>query len=373
MSIFRLPDLGEGLEEAEIVAWHVAAGDHVVADQPLLSVETDKAVVEVPSPCSGRIKALLAEPGTVVKVGAPLVEFEEGTGEDAGAVVGELARAPETPTVTAGEGVASAAARAAPAVRRRAAELGVDLARVVGSGPEGTITLADVEAAARGAAAPATPEPERAPELLPLRGVRRAMARTMARAHAEVVPATVVDEADVGRWRPGTDVTLRLVRAIVAGCRAEPALNARFLSEAEGRVLESRIDVGIAVDLPDGLIVPVLRDVANRTPADLRAGLDRLKRDVRARTIPLAELKGATITLSNFGTLGGRFAQLVVVPPQVAILGAGRIYEGVRVSAGAIRITRLLPLSLTFDHRAVTGGEAARFLQAAIADLELPD
>ncbi|MCS6879088.1 MAG: dihydrolipoamide acetyltransferase family protein [Geminicoccaceae bacterium] len=373
MRTFHLPDLGEGLEEAEIVAWHVAVGDHVVADQPLLSVETDKAVVEVPSPRSGRIKALLAEPGAIVKVGAPLVEFEEGPGVDAGAVVGELARAPEVVAPTPASAPA-AGVRVAPAVRKRAAELGVDLARVTGSGPEGTVTLADVEAAAAASAPrPVPAEPEKAVELLPLRGVRRAMARTMARAHAEVVPATVVDEADIGRWREGTDVTLRLVRAIVAGCRAEPALNARFLSEAEGRVLESRIDVGIAVDLPDGLIVPVLRDVANRTPADLRAGLDRLKRDVRARTIPLAELKGATITLSNFGMLGGRFAQLVVVPPQVAILGAGRIREGVRVVGGAIRTTRLLPLSLTFDHRAVTGGEAARFLQAVIGDLELPD
>jgi pyruvate dehydrogenase E2 component (dihydrolipoamide acetyltransferase) len=236
--------------------------------------------------------------------------------------------------------------------------------------------MADVEAAA-GARSPAGGGPAAggpaAAELLPLRGVRRAMARSMARAHAEVVPATVVDEADVGRWPEGTDVTLRLVRAIAAGCRAEPALNARFLSEAEGRVLEARVDLGIAVDLPDGLIVPVLRDVTNRTAADLRAGLDRLKRDVRARTTPLAELRGATITLSNFGMLGGRFAQLVVVPPQVAILGAGRIREDVRVVAGAIRITRLLPLSLSFDHRAVTGGEAARFLQAVIGDLELPD
>ncbi|MCL6607914.1 MAG: 2-oxo acid dehydrogenase subunit E2 [Geminicoccaceae bacterium] len=378
MTTFRLPDLGEGLEEAEIVAWHVAVGDHVVADQPLLSVETDKAVVEVPAPRSGRIAALLAEPGAIVKVGAPLVEFADVERPDAGSVVGTLVRAEEpAPPPPPAPGAAEGAVKAAPAVRRRAQELGVDLSRVVPSGPEGTVTMADVEAAAAGARPPTGGGPlaggSTAAELLPLRGVRRAMARTMARAHAEVVPATVVDEADVGRWPEGTDVTLRLVRAIAAGCRAEPALNARFLSEAEGRVLEARVDLGIAVDLPDGLIVPVLRDVTNRTAADLRAGVDRLKRDVRARTIPLAELRGATITLSNFGMLGGRFAQLVVVPPQVAILGAGRIREDVRVVAGAIRITRLLPLSLSFDHRAVTGGEAARFLQAVIGDLELPD
>lgn len=356
MITFRLPDLGEGLEEAEIVTWHVAPGDHVVADQPLLSVETDKAVVEIPAPRSGRIARLHGEPGTIVKVGAPLVELDEGPSSDSGAIVGELEAAPRP--------AAAAAPKASPAVRRRAAELGLDLAAVRGSGPDGTVTMADLEAAAAGSEAAGAGR-------APLRGVRRAMARSMARAHREVVPATVMDEADIGAWRPGEDVTLRLLRAIVAGSRAELALNARFLGEEEGRVLGSRIDVGIAVDTPDGLFVPVLRDVGRRPAADLRAGLERLKADVRARSIPPEELKGATITLSNFGMLGGRHAQLVVVPPQVAILGAGRIREDVRVRRGAIRLTRVLPLSLTFDHRAVTGGEAARFLAATITDLEL--
>lgn len=371
MITFRMPDLGEGLEEAEIVAWQVAVGDHVVADQPLVTVETDKAVVEIPAPRAARIVALHGAPGTIVKVGAPLVDLEETVTADAGAIVGELEQAAEPMQPTASAATPSRQVRAAPAVRRRAAELGVELARVVPTGPDGTVTLADVEAAGSSKEPPQSSGT--AAELLPLRGIRRAMARTMARAHAEVVPATVVEEADIGRWPTGTDVTLRLVRAIVAGCRAEPALNARFVAEAEGRVLESRIDLGIAVDLADGLVVPVLRDVANRAPDDLRAGLERLKRDVRARRIPLAELRGATLTLSNFGMLGGRFAQLVVVPPQVAILGAGRIREDVRVGAGAIRPTRVLPLSLTFDHRAVTGGEAARFLTAVIGDLELAD
>lgn len=371
MITFRMPDLGEGLEEAEIVAWQVAVGDHVVADQPLVTVETDKAVVEVPAPRAARIVALHGGPGTIVKVGAPLVDLEETTTSDAGAIVGELEQAVKPAPTATSAAAPSPEVRAAPAVRRRAAELGVDLSRVTPSGPEGTVTIADVESAL------ASQEPAAsagsAAEILPLRGIRRAMARSMARSHAEVVPATVVEEADVGRWPTGTDVTLRLVRAIVAGCRAEPALNARFVAEAEGRVLESRIDLGIAVDLTDGLVVPVLRDVANRAPEDLRAGLERLKRDVRTRRIPLAELRGATLTLSNFGMLGGRFAQLVIVPPQVAILGAGRIREDVRVLAGAIRPTRVLPLSLTFDHRAVTGGEAARFLNAVISDLELED
>jgi pyruvate dehydrogenase E2 component (dihydrolipoamide acetyltransferase) len=361
--VFTLPDLGEGLHEAEIVTWHVAEGDHVVADQPLLSVETDKAVVEVPSPHSGRIARLLAAPGEIVAVGAPIVEFAEGGEEpaDAGAVVGELPRervkgeAPAAP---------AAAGRAAPAVRRLAAELGVDLGTIEGTGPGGTITRADVERAARVVAPPARTEP--------VRGVRRAMARNMERSHREIVPATVCDDADIGAWGPDEDVTIRLALAIAHACRVEPALNAHYHPEREERVLFDRVDLGIATDTPDGLFVPVLRDVGNRSPEDLRRGLDNMKRDVRARSIPLEELRGQTITLSNFGMFCGRYAQLVILPPQVAILGAGRIREEVRVVDGAPAVRRVLPLSLTFDHRAVMGGEAARFLRAVIEHLGRP-
>ncbi len=352
--IFHLPDLGEGLKEAEIVSWHVAEGDHVVADQPLLSVETDKAVVEVPCPYAGRIARILAREGEVVAVGAPLVAFETEAREDSGTVVGAL---PERQTEAAPSG-----ARAAPAVRRLAQELGIDLEAVAGTGPGGVVTREDVERAAR--------ERARAPKGEPMRGVRRTMARNMERAHREVVPATVCEDADITAWPPGEDVTIRLVRAIAAACRAEPALNAHYLSERDERVLFPYIDLGIAVDTPDGLFVPVLRDIGNRSMEDLRRGLERMKRDVRARAIPPQELKGATITLSNFGTFAGRYAQLVVLPPQVAILGAGRIREAVRAIDGAPKVRRLLPLSLTFDHRAVMGGEAARFLGAVIADLE---
>jgi pyruvate dehydrogenase E2 component (dihydrolipoamide acetyltransferase) len=199
------------------------------------------------------------------------------------------------------------------------------------------------------------------------------MASNMARSHAAVVPATVTDEADIGGWRAGEDVTMRLVRAIVAGCGAVPALNAHFLGETDGRLLHEHVDLGIATDTPDGLFVPVLRNVGRREIADLRRGLERMKADVRARSVPREELVGATITLSNFGMFGGRHAQMVILPPQVAIVGAGRIRDDLRVHDGAIRITRVLPLSLTFDHRVVMGGEAARFLAALVADLERHD
>jgi 2-oxoisovalerate dehydrogenase E2 component (dihydrolipoyl transacylase) len=393
MRQFTLPDLGEGLQEAEIVAWHVNAGDHVVADQPLLSVETDKAVVEVPSPWSGRIARVFAAKGDLVKVGAALVEFDEGPQQDSGTVVGEIDRgepvlarpgvpawgslphrgAPDTSAVAsnAGEMPDHAAGRppsralpllALPAVRALARKLDVDLNLVQGTGAGGTITRTDVERAAKGLADAGPAEP--------LKGMRRAMAQRMAAAHAEVVPTSVTDEADIDDWPHGEDLTMRLVGAIAAACAAEPALNAWYNSAAAERRLLKRIDLGIAVDTGDGLIVPVLRNVAERDARDLRAGLDRMRADARARSIPPDELRGATITLSNFGMIGGRFASLVVVPPQVAIVGAGRAAPRVIARQGQIAVRRVLPLSLTFDHRVVTGGEAARFLVALKSDLE---
>jgi 2-oxoisovalerate dehydrogenase E2 component (dihydrolipoyl transacylase) len=360
---FNLPDLGEGLQDAEVVAWHVVAGDHVVADQPLVAVETDKAVIEIPSPYAGRIARVHAEAGERVKVGAPLVEFVEGASADTGAIVGELATPPPSSDVDVERRPRVPGPRAAPAVRRRAHELGVDLADVVATGPDGAITTEDVEKTTRIAAA-ATPAEE-------VRGVRRAMAVNMARAGAEIVPATVSDDADIGNWEESEDFTVRLVRAIVAGCKAAPALNAWYDGTRMERRLHRTIDLGLAVDIGDGLIVPVLRDVGNRDAASLRQGVDRLKADVRARTVPLAELRGQTMTLSNFGMFAGRYATLVIVPPQVAILGAGMARPAVVPRDGKPVIRRILPLSLTFDHRAVAGGEAALFLRAVTRDLEL--
>lgn len=367
MTVFVLPDVGEGLQEAEIVAWHVAVGDHVVADQPLVSVETDKAVVEIPSPQSGHVAALHGERGDVVPVGAPLVDFADGTHHDVGAIVGDLpsddaepaAAGPAPPPAVSG-----GTSKATPLVRRLAKKLSVDLDAVVPSGPHGSVTRADVEAAARDE----TGSDEARVE--PLRGVRRAMDANMTRAHAEVVPATVTDEADITDWQPGTDTTVRLVRAVAHACATEPALNAAYLGRDEGRRMHVHVDVGIAVDTPDGLFVPVLRDVAARDADDLRLGLDAMRADVEARSVAPEHLQGATITLSNFGVFGGRHASLVVVPPQVAIVGAGRARDAVAPHAGGIAVRRLLPLSLTFDHRVVMGGEATRFLVALRADLE---
>jgi pyruvate dehydrogenase E2 component (dihydrolipoamide acetyltransferase) len=352
MSTFALPDLGEGLQEAEIVSWHVAEGDHVVVDQPLVAVETEKAVVEVPSPKSGHVARLLVEAGARVKVGAPLLEFEEGRHAESGAVVGELA------------GPATLArpipVRATPAVRARARELGVDLLRVTPTGHEGTISLADVQAAAsRSIAAAGT-----------LRGPWRTMAANMAQAWREVVHATLYDEADIEAWSATEDLTCRLVRALIAGCKTEPALNASFDAASLSLRDNPTIDVGLAIDSPKGLFVPVLRDAADATALDWRRKIDALKRGVQESSLTPADLRSPTITLSNFGSIAGSHASLIIMPPQVAILGVGRIAaRPVRIADGSIALHRALPLSLTFDHRAITGGMAARFLRAVITDL----
>jgi pyruvate dehydrogenase E2 component (dihydrolipoamide acetyltransferase) len=362
---FNLPDLGEGLQAAEIVAWHVAEGEHVVTDQPLLSVETEKAVVEIPSPQSGRIKQLLVRPGARVSVGAPLLVFEEGPHLDAGTVVGVLdtpARQPNRggpPDLPKAEGEA-AAIRAAPAVRARARELGVDITKVAPSGPGGAITVADVVAAAANVNGTRTA----------LRGARRTMADNMARAWREVVHATLHDEADIETWSKDEDVSIRLIRAIVTGCKAEPKLNASLNASRLSLDLNDRIDLGLAIDSPDGLFVPALRDVARSLPADWRREIDRLKQGVRERSLSPADMRGPTITLSNFGTIAGTHAALVIMPPQVAILGAGRINERAIRAGATAEFHATLPLSLSFDHRAISGGEAARFLRAVIDDLQ---
>ena len=357
---FTLPDLGEGLEEAEIVAWLVNEGDHVVANQPLVSVETDKAVVEIPSPWSGTIARRFGTKGDLIKVGAALVEYSEGADADTGTIVGEVQRSEPAPEVEAAG--RAKGLQVLPAIRALARKLDVDLNVVQGSGTGGMITRADVERAARSLTEAGPAEP--------LKGMRRAMAQRMALAHAQAVPTTVIDEADIDAWSKETDITIRLVQAMAAACKAEPSLNAWYNAEASERRLLSRVDVGIAIDLEGGLLVPVLRNVGERDRADLRTGLNRMRADAAARSIPPEELRGATITLSNFGMIGGRFASLVVVPPQVAIIGAGRAERRVVVNNDQQVVHRMLPLSLTFDHRAVTGGEAARFLAALKSSLE---
>jgi 2-oxoisovalerate dehydrogenase E2 component (dihydrolipoyl transacylase) len=358
MKTFRLPDLGEGLTEAEIVAWHVGEGDHVVADQPLVSVETQKAVVEIPAPQSGRITRLFGQPGDILPVGSPVAEFDGHDAQESETVVGELPHENGSPEVVTSPEARRGApmVKAAPAVRKLADGLGVDLTTLTPSGKDGVVTAADVHAAASEKNMSANDDEH-------LRGPRRAMAKAMAQAGRHVVRATVTAEADVSNWQPGEDIMVRLVRAITAACARSPMLNAWFDGEALSLKQQEDVDLGIAMDTPDGLFVPVLRNANHLEQNEIRAALDDLKRQVSARSITPTGMEGASITLSNFGSLGGIFAELVVMPPQVAILGAGRIQ---RRSGNKAR----MPLSLSFDHRAITGGEAMQFLNAVIGSLE---
>lgn len=368
MTVFKLPDLGEGLREAEVVEWHAAAGDEVDAGAPLVSVETEKSIVDIPSPQSGTVRKLCAAVGDVVPTGAPLVEFEgdEAPAADSGTVVGRIEVGDQKlkETATAERGGRGTRIRATPAVRALARKLEVDLGIVTPTGPDGTISAEDVRRVA-----------DRFRELGPielLRGVRRVMAAKMMQTGGDVIPAAVFDDADVDHWPSGEDATVRLLLALAAGCRAEPALNAWFDSHSLGRRLLARIDVAVAMDTAEGLFTPVLRDVGNRGSADLAQGLERIKADVAARTIPAADMMGYSITLSNYGSIAGRYAVPVVLAPTVAILGAGRIKPRPVAVEDAVVAHRVLPLSLTFDHRAVTGGEAARFLATVVAELEKP-
>jgi pyruvate dehydrogenase E2 component (dihydrolipoamide acetyltransferase) len=197
------------------------------------------------------------------------------------------------------------------------------------------------------------------------------MARAMALSGRAVVPATLTDHANIQAWGPDENPTLRLVRAIGTACAAEPALNVGF--DGERRAPHAGVDLAIAVDTPDGLFAPVLRQVDKIPAAQLASKIAELRVAVGNRTIAPEALKGATITLSNFGMIGGEHAALVISPPQVAILGAGRIHDAVLAIDGTPAVRRVLPLSLTFDHRTVTGGEAARFMAAVRADLAQTD
>lgn len=369
MKIFKLPDLGEGLQEAEIVSWHVNVGDNVVTDQPLVSVETDKAIVEIPSPQAGRIARVFGGQGDIVRIGAPLVEYEtdEASKEDSGAIVGEVEKGQKSieEQAVASSGAGGAGVRATPAVRALARRLEIDLAVVTPSGKNGVITTGDVERVAKLF--------KEVGPLKKLTGARRSMARNMTISHSEVVPASLFEDADIHLWQPDQDPSLRLIQAIAKACTVEPELNAWYDHHAIGKRLLEKIDVAVAVNTEEGLFVPVLKDVAHRSGEEIRKGLDRMISDVKARSIPAEEMRGGTITLSNFGPIGGRYAALVVMPPTVAIVGAGKIRDQVVAWQGEARVHKILPISLTFDHRAVTGGEAAGFLDALINELQKPE
>lgn len=370
MSIFNLPDLGEGLPDAEIHEWYVREGDEVKIDQPIVSMETAKAVVDVPSPQDGIIEKLFGKPGDVIKTGVALVAFvEEQRKElaDKGTVVGNLEESQEKIddkfTIGYLADAKSIRVKATPAVRALAKKLGVDLSILKGSDDHNLISRADVEHAAKIKINQLSENYE------PLRGIRRTMLTVMTESHKEVVPVSLFDEADIEAWPEGADITARLIRAVSVACAKEPALNAWFDTATSTRKCFDEVHLGLAMDTEDGLFVPVIHQANQQSVSELRTIIDNYKREVKSRSVSPENLKGATITLSNFGKFAGRFASPIIVPPTVAILAVGRLYRGVVAHKETAAIHNLLPLSLSFDHRAVTGGEATRFLGAVMEDL----
>ena len=316
----------------------------------------------------------------IVPTGAPLIEFDSGT------VVGSMPATSEEEfieSVTVGgtrSHAGNARGRAVPAARALAKRLSVDLGRVVGGGRGGLITLDDVlrhanlSAAGNGSPAARTMAAASPADgvVEPLRGVRRAMAQSMSLSRDQVAGSTVCDDADIHHWTQRGDYMLRLMRAMICAWRAEPALNAWYDAVTQSRILVGHIDLAIAVDTPGGLIVPVVRHIENKTPDELRTAIALQKEAAHRRSTPAEDLRDFTLMLSNFGTLAGRYGIPLVVPPAVAILGAGKVREDAVVVTGTVQAHRRMPLSLSFDHRCITGGEACRFLGAVIADLEKP-
>jgi 2-oxoisovalerate dehydrogenase E2 component (dihydrolipoyl transacylase) len=522
--IFILPDLGEGLPDAEIVKWCVEVGDKITEGETMVEMSTAKAVVEVPAPFSGTVTKLYGIAGDIILTGDPLIAATGGDGAeapanelgtkdpvriepvqedggDAGTVVGAVvvgnevkaeasissdgikaspavralarkmkvdlgtlkgtgagneitlgdvrgARSGTAPaeatkatagvlssdykigpsarslaqdlgldlaaisptgsrrTITKRDVLAAArtamaatnvappvaisdnvtvaagrSAKAAPKVRAYARDKGIDLGRVQASGFENTVTIDDVNAALKADFAAGVPisksytRPLRAYEISGqaerLVGPRRVMSQAMSKSNAEVCHTSIFDEADIANWPKGSDITVRIMRSIIAASMVEPAINATYNGETHEKTISPDVHLGIAVDGEKGLFVPVIKDADKLTGTELRERLNNHRQTIADGKIKPSDMSGATLTLSNFGMIAGRFATPIISIPQVAIIGIGGLFEKLVMLQGAIKNHRMIPVSLTFDHRACTGGEAARFLAALLADLEL--
>jgi pyruvate/2-oxoglutarate dehydrogenase complex dihydrolipoamide acyltransferase (E2) component len=369
---FKLPDLGEGLTEGEIARWLVAEGQEIAEDDPLVEVQTDKTTVEIPSPAGGTVTKILVDEGAVVPVGTVLVVIGgDGAEPAAGDGPPQAERAPSVAeTDTSGVRPRTGpkgTVRATPLVRRVAQELGVELESLAGTGPQGRVTEADVRAAAGGSAEPAGAKEVDGARREPLRGVRRLIAEHMTRAHREVPAVTWVEECDFSR------VELKLLVPTVLKAAAEtlgefPELNARL--DGDQIVYVDRYDLGIAVQTPQGLVVPVVRGCDRRSLDEIAADVARLAEAARAGTLQPEELRGSTFTVTSAGKLAGLFQTPIVNHPEVAILSVGRIADRPVVRDGALTVAKTGYVSVTFDHRVVDGARAAEFGLTLIARLQ---
>lgn len=357
----RLPDIGEGIAEGEVVRWLVEAGAEVREDDLLVEILTDKAAMEMPSPVTGTLVRIVAQPGQVVPVGGLL------------AVLEVAAAKPRPP----GEDVL-----ATPFVRKLARDLGVDIRAVAGTGPQGRVTEEDVRTAA--GAAVSRPASGAVDERIPFRGKRRAAAKKMVLAKSTVPHALLVDEADATNLlamrdalreigaREGVRITILpfIVQAAVTGLRNHPAINASLDEERGEIVRKKRYDIGMAVDAEDGLVVPVIRDAGEKTIMELAREIERLAEGARAGTLPLSDLSGSTFTVTSIGSIGGLFSYPVINVPEAAILGVHKIVRRPVIREEGIVPRDMMYLCLSFDHRLIDGGTATRFLNDVILQIE---
>ena len=435
---FALPDVGEGLHEAEIVRWLVAVGDTVTRDQPLVEVLTDKAQVELPSPAAGIVRTVAADEGAMVEVGSLLVEIDDGvSGTDLSGEAPSVGPAAVTPSVAdhgppAGPsplGASSAAGpgrpKASPSTRKSAARLGVDLTSLSGTGPGGRILAADVDSAARvgpigapsvagsgridvesgqppvramddpagagrSAGAARAPPPRACwasirPAPTPCRGIRRLTAAAMTRSWSTIPHITGMDEVDAtalldardrlrrtlradGREADAAALTplVLLAKAVSCALRRFPLVNAGVSDDGGSVTVYEHVNLGVAVATPDGLIVPVVVDADRRDLVGLAIEMQRVAVAARERTIGAEELRGGTFTVTNYGSLGGRFASPLILPGQAGIMGFGAIRERPIVLDGAVQARRTLPVVFSADHRIIDGDLSVAFQEAVI-------
>jgi 2-oxoisovalerate dehydrogenase E2 component (dihydrolipoyl transacylase) len=421
--VFKMPDLGEGTVEAEIVAWHVKVGDHVAEDQVMAEVMTEKAAVEVPAPVTGRVVSLAGGPGDMVRVGAELIVFDTESGEGFAEPAPEPASepapqpapakavevavparqpavpqpSPQPPAAMAAEGPRASRVMASPASRRRAREAGIDLAQVQGSGPHGRITRKDLDAMLSGAVppAPGVPAAKRPAMTLAMRtgteeikviGVRRVIANRMTDAKRNIPHFAYVEEVDVTELEslrqhlnakvPAGSTPLTylpfLVAALARVLEQYPQCNAWFDTERNTVIRHRAVHAGIATQTPDGLKVPVVRHAEARTLWDLADEIKRVSEAARTGKATKEELTGSTITVTSLGKLGGIVSTPIINAPEMGIIGVNKAIERPVVLNGAITVRRIMNLSTSFDHRFVDGYDAAAMVQALKDMLEHP-
>jgi len=381
---FLLPDLGEGIVEGEIRTWLVKEGDAVEEHQTVLEVETDKAIVEVPSPRKGKVLKIRKQEGEIAKVGETLLTIlEEGEAAEEKPKVEER---PKSVTVIGVLPEAGEEVLATPAVRSLAKEAGVDLKTVEGTGPGGSITREDVLKVSEKTGGKEAQDQYGEIERIPIRGIRRTIAKNLMISQRTTAFVTAMEEADVTElWsvrerekksllEKGIHLTFMpfFIKAAQHALQEHQLLNASVDEGKDEIIVKKYFNLGIAVDTPDGLMVPVVTNVDKKSILELAGEIQNLSKKARERKIKLEEMRGSTFSITNYGAFGGGFATPIIDYPDVAILGTGKISEKPWVVDGKIAIRKILPLSLTFDHRVTDGVDATRFLSKIVRYLEDP-